>query len=113
MVEISKPLHVSFIVADTNRALAFYRDVLGLSVNPARPELVHPSKLSRRGLGSERGRLALIHAIAHIEFNAINLGLDAALRFPGMPGGFYRDWLSVAASSRGSASWAATPRGAR
>jgi len=49
--------------------------------------------------------VALIHAIAHIEFNAINLGLDAAVRFQGMPdqsspddpGHFYRDWLSVAA----------------
>lgn len=59
--------------------------------------MVPPSQLPRRGLGSVEGRQALIHAIAHIEFNAINLGLDAALRFPGMPDGFYRDWLSVAA----------------
>ncbi|NDY96993.1 ferritin-like domain-containing protein [Wenzhouxiangella limi] len=64
---------------------------------PQRPEMVPPSQLPRRGLGSVEGRQALIHAIAHIEFNAINLGLDAALRFPGMPDGFYRDWLSVAA----------------
>ena len=64
---------------------------------PARPELVHPSRLPRRGLGSEAGRAALLHAVAHIEFNAINLALDAALRFPGMPPAFYRDWLSVAA----------------
>lgn len=64
---------------------------------PARPEMVPPSKLPRRSLGSVEGRQALIHAVAHIEFNAINLGLDAALRFPGMPAAFYRDWLSVAA----------------
>jgi uncharacterized ferritin-like protein (DUF455 family) len=38
-----------------------------------------------------------VHAIAHIEFNAINLALDAAYRFRGMPGEYYRDWLSVAA----------------
>lgn len=63
---------------------------------PEQPVLVHPSKLPRRGLGSVEGRVALIHAVAHIEFNAINLGLDAALRFPGMPDAFYRDWLSVA-----------------
>jgi len=64
---------------------------------PERPELVPPGQLRKRGLGSLDGRLALVHAIAHIEFNAINLGLDAALRFPGMPDAFYRDWLSVAA----------------
>ena len=43
-----------------------------------------------------QGRIALLHAVAHIEFNAINLALDAALRFAGMPGDYYRDWLSVA-----------------
>jgi len=64
---------------------------------PAEPELVAPGKLKKRGLGSVEGRQALIHAIAHIEFNAINLGLDAALRFPAMPDAYYRDWISVAA----------------
>ena len=64
---------------------------------PGRPEMVHPSRLPRRSLGSVEGRQALIHAVAHIEFNAINLGLDAALRFPGMPDDYYHDWLSVAA----------------
>ena len=63
---------------------------------PERPELVHPSRLPRRGLGSQAGRAALLHAVAHIEFNAINLALDAALRFTDMPPDFYRDWLSVA-----------------
>lgn len=63
---------------------------------PEQPVLVHPSELRRRSLGSVAGRVALIHAVAHIEFNAINLGLDAALRFRGMPDDFYRDWLSVA-----------------
>ncbi len=52
--------------------------------------------MPRRRLGSEAGRAALVHAIAHIEFNAINLALDAAYRFRGMPGQFYRDWVSVA-----------------
>lgn len=63
---------------------------------PAEPELVAPGRLKKRGLGSVEGRQALIHAIAHIEFNAINLGLDAALRFRGMPDSYYRDWISVA-----------------
>lgn len=64
---------------------------------PGRPKLVNPARLAQRKLSSLEGRQALIHAVAHIEFNAINLGLDAALRFAGMPDAFYRDWLSVAA----------------
>jgi len=64
---------------------------------PERPALIHPARLAKRGLGKPEGRAALIHAIAHIEFNAINLGLDAAYRFRGMPGEFYADWLRVAA----------------
>lgn len=63
---------------------------------PARPELVEPGQVPRRRLGSPEGRAALVHAIAHIEFNAINLALDAAYRFRGMPPEFYGDWLSVA-----------------
>lgn len=64
---------------------------------PARPELVHPARVPSRGLGSAAGRAALLHAIAHIEFNAINLALDAACRFPGLPEAYYRDWIKVAA----------------
>lgn len=63
---------------------------------PGRPLLVSPRKLPKRRLGTTEGRVALVHAIAHIEFNAINLGLDAALRFEGMPDDYYRDWLRVA-----------------
>lgn len=63
---------------------------------PARPPLVHPSRVPRRSLGSAAGRAALVHAVAHIEFNAINLALDAVHRFAGMPRDYYVDWLSVA-----------------
>ncbi|MBL8376523.1 MAG: ferritin-like domain-containing protein [Burkholderiales bacterium] len=63
---------------------------------PARPLLVHPASVARRGPGSEAGRAALIHAIAHIEFNAINLALDALCRFGGMPDAYYADWMKVA-----------------
>lgn len=63
---------------------------------PGKPELVDPRRLPRRRLGSLAGRQALVHAVAHIEFNAINLALDAALRFDGMPDDYYRDWLRVA-----------------
>ncbi len=70
---------------------------IGVAGRPSRPELVAPAKLKRRRLGSEGGRAALVHAVAHIEFNAINLALDAAYRFREMPSGYYLDWLSVAA----------------
>ncbi len=63
---------------------------------PLLPELVQPRDVPRRGLGSVEGRAALLHAIAHIEFNAINLACDAAQRFAGMPAVYYHDWLSVA-----------------
>ncbi len=63
---------------------------------PAQPELLHPADVPRRRLGSPEGRAVLIHAITHIEFNAINLALDAACRFAGMPDAYYRDWISVA-----------------
>ena len=60
-------------------------------------QLVAPRNLKRRGIARQAGRNALMHAIAHIEFNAINLALDAAYRFRGMPEAFYRDWINVAA----------------
>lgn len=63
---------------------------------PDKPQLVEPSAVRHRKLGSEQGRAALIHAIAHIEFNAINLALDAVFRFRDMPRQYYLDWLSVA-----------------
>ena len=65
---------------------------------PDAPALVHPRDVPRRGLGSTQGRVAFYHALAHIEFNAINLGLDAVYRFAApMPLAFSRDWLRVAA----------------
>jgi len=64
---------------------------------PDKPDLVHPRELSRRGSGTAAGRLALLHAIAHIEFNAMNLALDAVIRFKGLPAEYYRDWVLVAA----------------
>ncbi len=63
---------------------------------PQQPVLVHPRKLVRRSPAHEKGRAALIHAVAHIEFNAINLAWDAVYRFPGMPRDYYSDWIQVA-----------------
>jgi len=64
---------------------------------PDRPELVDPRDVPRRNLASLKGRLTLVHAIAHIEFNAINLALDAVYRFRDMPNQYYTDWCLVAA----------------
>ena len=63
---------------------------------PDRPALIHPARVPKRSPAKPEGLAALLHAIAHIEFNAINLALDAVWRFAGMPREFYRDWLQVA-----------------
>lgn len=66
---------------------------------PARPELLPPNRMPKRGRGgSQRSRIALWHALAHIEFSAIDLALDAAGRFgEDMGERFVSDWLHVAA----------------
>src|SRR5690242_9238327 len=64
--------------------------------HPAKPVLVMPSDVPKRRLGSQDGIIALIHAITHIEFNAINLAWDAVYRFRNLPQQFYHDWIQVA-----------------
>lgn len=91
-------------------AQALFREAQGLPIEgerpaapapvPGRPDqplLVHPARVPRRSPAKPEGLAALLHAIAHIEFNAINLALDAAWRFDGMPREFHLDWLRVAA----------------
>ena len=68
----------------------------GIPGRPDSPPLVPPREVGQRSMASVEGRAALIHALAHIEFNAINLALDAIWRYPGMPDAFYADWLQVA-----------------
>lgn len=68
----------------------------GLPGRPPRPRLVDPAALPRRSPFTADGRAALLHAVAHIEFNAINLALDAVWRFAGLPEAYYRDWQRVA-----------------
>lgn len=63
---------------------------------PALPKLVPPRDLPRRITHTQEGRNAMAHAFAHIEFNAINIALDAVYRFDDMPAAYYRDWLRVA-----------------
>ena len=67
---------------------------------PERPALMPPREMKRRrNLGSTAGRIALIHALAHIELNAIDLGWDIVARFSGadLPRAFFDDWVGVAA----------------
>jgi len=68
----------------------------GIPGRPERPRLVEHIKLKGPSMRTPAGIAALVHAIAHIEFNAINLALDVCWRFPGMPETFYRDWLRIA-----------------
>lgn len=76
---------------------------LGAAVpgRPEQPQLKQPSQVPQRSVHTAAGRAALLHAIAHIEFNAINLALDAAWRFDpapdALPPSYYRDWIGVAA----------------
>ena len=80
-----------------NLALETFTSPLEDAGIPERPTLADPRDMPRRQLSSPENHAALIHALAHIEFNAINLALDAVQRFPGFPADYYGDWLKVAA----------------
>jgi uncharacterized ferritin-like protein (DUF455 family) len=69
---------------------------IGEPGRPAKPVLVAPGDVPKRGLGTEEGRAALLHAVTHIEFNAINLAWDAVYRFRDLPRQFYSNWVRVA-----------------
>jgi uncharacterized ferritin-like protein (DUF455 family) len=68
----------------------------GIPGYPSKPELVSPLDVKRRAMNTPEGRAVMLHALVHIEFNAINLALDALWRFAGMPHEYYADWLQVA-----------------
>ena len=80
-------------------AFAFDTAMPDEPARPERPELLPPARMPKRGkFGSERGRIALWHSLAHIEFVAIDLALDMAGRFGAAMGEeFVSDFLSVAA----------------
>lgn len=82
------------IVIDTQAELS---PALPIPGRPAKPQLVSPLDVPKRNMRTTEGRAILIHALAHIEFNAINLALDAIWRFNHMPQAYYTDWLKVAA----------------
>ena len=68
----------------------------GIPGRPPRPALVPHTQLKARSVHTREGRAALLHALAHIELNAIDLALDIVWRFPGLPDGFYAQWLDIA-----------------
>jgi uncharacterized ferritin-like protein (DUF455 family) len=68
----------------------------GIPGRPERPRLVPHTQLKSRSAHSLQGRAALLHSLAHIELNAIDLALDIVWRFAGLPDDFYRQWLQVA-----------------
>ena len=68
----------------------------GIPGRPPRPALVPNSQLKARSMRTREGRAALVHALSHIELNAVDLALDIIWRFSGMPDAFYRDWAQVA-----------------
>lgn len=81
------------LTLDSKHALVAQLEIPG---RPEKPDLVPPLAVKRRAMNTVEGRATLIHALAHIEFNAINLALDAVWRFADMPRAYYEDWLQVA-----------------
>jgi uncharacterized ferritin-like protein (DUF455 family) len=85
-LDVDAPLDAHEVIAEPD----------GIPGRPARPLLVAHTQLKQRSVHSASGRAALIHALAHIELNAIDLALDVCWRFAGLPEVFYRQWLAVA-----------------
>ncbi|SNX29420.1 Uncharacterized conserved protein, contains ferritin-like DUF455 domain [Polynucleobacter meluiroseus] len=79
-----------------NPSKQFDCESLDLPGRPVKPELVPPLRAPKRRMDTIEGRAILWHSLAHIEFNAMNLALDAIWRFPDMPKEYYEDWLKVA-----------------
>ena len=96
-------LRLARLFANKNAASSVFLDCAiilnepsGLPCHPPQLKLVHPIAVKKRNLRTPAGLAAMIHALAHIEMNAVNLALDAIWRFPNMPPQYYADWLSVA-----------------
>jgi uncharacterized ferritin-like protein (DUF455 family) len=75
----------------------FLDEPAGLPGRPTKPALVPHKLLKHPSLATPEGRASLIHSIAHIELNAVDLAADVVWRFSGMPNEFYRDWINIAA----------------
>ncbi len=95
--EMVKRLYADWQQGGLPRDLAQPVAQIDIPGRPDRPRLVNPRLVPRRSLATAEGRIVMLHSFAHIEFNAINLALDAAYRFREMPDAFIGDWLQVAA----------------
>ncbi len=95
-VELTQRLYADWCAENLDINCPLQAEVIAEAGRPERPELVSPAKLAKRSMHTEQGRVVLCHALAHIEFNAINLALDAVYRFRDMPQQYYTDWLQVA-----------------
>ncbi len=89
-------LQADWLAGRVDLSTAAERTPIDRPGHPDKPLLIPPQQVPRRRADTLIGRAALVHALAHIEFNAINLALDAAHRFAGMPSRYYVDWLRVA-----------------
>ncbi len=96
-VAATKTLQKRWLAGELNLDAMVDIKPLPVAGRPEKPELVDPKDVPRRNFSSLKGRLTLVHAITHIEFNAINLALDAVYRFQNMPRQYYTDWCRVAA----------------
>ena len=96
IAQIERQIAAGQVTLDTARQFNDESLLLQTPGRPQRPELVGALDVPRRKTGSLEGRLGMIHALAHIEFNAINLALDVLVRFANLPDDFYWDWWRVA-----------------
>ncbi|QWD78494.1 ferritin-like domain-containing protein [Polynucleobacter sp. MWH-Svant-W18] len=80
---------------ELNTTEVFNAQGLELPGRPVKPQLIPPLEVPKRSMATPEGRVSLLHSLAHIEFNAMNLALDAIWRFPEMPAQYYADWLKV------------------
>jgi len=95
-VELTRQVAALWRAGRCSLAVVKAPESIAIPGRPAKPELVHPSLVKRRKLTTSLGRAAFLHALVHIEFNAINLAWDAVYRFRNLPVDFYSDWISVA-----------------
>ena len=90
----SHPVQAEQLHLDTQVLLS--TEAVQIPGRPARPLLCPPQQVPNRSVHTEAGLAAMVHAICHIEFNAINLALDAMWRYPQLPEAYYLDWFKVA-----------------
>ena len=87
------------LALDLNLPVAATATLQAPSASPgraAKPVLVPHTQLKSKSMATPEGRAMLVHSIAHIELNAIDLALDVVWRFAGMPEAFYTDWVCIA-----------------